>query len=159
MGLVLYSRIPPVAYRHFPRLPAMVDRIASDIEELMRHTKSLSERCVVRSPRTETQEANLHGSLSASHYFSCENSRAIENTPKLSPSNTSRELMARGVRPNFVGCETVESIVTSSSRFVSDTSFCIRHTDPRSKTLYPKSKAALGLLPVTFRHMKGSHAS
>ena len=67
--------------------------------------------------------------------------------------------MARGVRPNFVGCETVESIVTSSSRFVSDTSFCIMHTDPRSKTLYPKSKAALGLLPVTSRHMKGSHAS
>jgi len=74
-------------------------------------------------------------------------------------TEASRELMARGIRPNFADPETVECIVTNSSGFVSDTSIRIMRTDPISTVQYPNPKAALGLLPIPFHHMKRSHAS
>ena len=49
---------------------------------------------------------------------------------------TRRELIARGVRPNFAGCETVECIVANSSGLVSDASFssCFLIGEARSHT-------------------------
>jgi hypothetical protein len=71
----------------------------------MQQTKSRSGSCVLKSPRTETQEADLHGS--PMHYFSCESCRAIE---------------------------TVECIVTNSLGFVLDAILRSKTLYPESRT-------------------------
>jgi len=108
----------------------------------MRQTKSFSESSVLKSPRTETQEANLQGS--PTHYVSCESSRAIENTWRLSSSKTTGELMVRGARPHFAGRETFGCIVTNSLGFVSDAILYIMLTGPGNKTSYPESRPGRG---------------